>query len=150
MKKLIGTVSFAMVMGCALALANANDDVNSNTNSGTSDMSNQSSTVHQEPGTAADTNTVNGNTAPDDHVGIQSETTTTTTTSKTAMNKKSCTDANGKLILKGHTGYTACMKHKKAQMGGIADDSVNKEGNNLDANHVDNGTNDTNSGSYNK
>lgn len=81
-------------------------------------MNNQPGMVHQEPGTAADSNTVDSNAA-------KSETTTTTTTNKTAMNKKSCTDANGKVILKGHTGYTACLKYKKAQMGGIADDSLN-------------------------
>jgi hypothetical protein len=126
MKKLIGTVSVALVMGCALALANANDDAN--TNNGTSNMSNDSAMVHQEPGTAADSNT--NAVAPDDHMNgadtMKSESSTTTTTNKTAMNKKSCTDENGKVNLKGHSGFNACMKaHKKDQMGGTVDDSVN-------------------------
>jgi hypothetical protein len=130
MKKLIGSVSCLLVMGCALALANANDDVNANNNNGTSDMNGQSAMVHQEPGTAADSNNANGNvTTPDANSAdkMNSESTTTTTTSKTsAMNKKSCTDSNGNVILKGHTGYKACVKANKDQMGGTADESLNK------------------------
>jgi hypothetical protein len=124
MKKLIGTVSFVLVMGCALALANAND--NANANNGTSDMNSAPNAMsHQEPGTAADTNT--DAVAPDSSDKMKSESTTTTTTSKSAMNKKSCTDENGKVIKSGHTGFTACMKaHAKDQMGGTVDDSVNK------------------------
>lgn len=150
MKKLIGSVSCVLVMGCALALANANDDVNAN--NGTSDMNSQSApsaTTNQEPGTAADA------AAPEDHLSgadkMKSEsTTTTTTTQKSAMNKKSCTDENGKVILKGHTGFKACIKAKKDQMGGIVDESENKVDRTLDSNHLDNGTthNDT-SGSTN-
>jgi hypothetical protein len=144
MKKLIGSVSVAMVLGCALALAHANDDINTS-NNGTSDMSDPSGVVHQEAGTAADSN-MNSDTSGSPN-NMKSETTTTTTTSKSAMNKKSCTDENGKVLTHGQSGYRACMKaHKKAQMGGIADDSVNKVGNQLDTNHVDNGMNDTTRG----
>jgi hypothetical protein len=134
MKKLIGSLSCVLVMGCALALANANDDVNANNNNGTSDMNGQSAMVHQEPGTAAD---ANGNVAAPDTSSadkMNSESTTTTTTSKTtAMNKKSCTDSNGNVIKKGHTGFKACVKAKKDQMGGTADESLNK----TDDSHVD-------------
>jgi hypothetical protein len=139
MKKLIGSVSLAVVMGCVLALANANDDTNTNpnTNNGTSDMSSQTGMVHQEPGTASDSNVnsdtsapyANGDSSNPSNAGNPgnmksqntTQSTTTTSTSKTAMNKKSCTDDNGKVILKGHTGYKACVKaQKKAQMGGTA------------------------------
>lgn len=129
MKKLIGTVSIAMMLGCALALANTDDASNTTSNShGTSTTDTMN--TDQQAGTSGDVNNANPNvttdqTTPENKMDSSSSTTTTTTKSaKSAMNK-SCVDDSGKTLQKGQTGYRACIKaHKKDQMGGIANEGT--------------------------
>jgi Flp pilus assembly protein TadD len=129
MKKLIGTVSVAMMLGCALALANTDDTSNTTSDShGTSTADTSGTMSNEQQAGTADMNSADTNTTANDQAAPNkmedSATTTTTKTTKSAMNK-SCVNNNGKTLYKGQTGYHACIKsHKKDQMGGIADDDT--------------------------
>jgi hypothetical protein len=113
MKKMIAMISVATMMGCAFALANT-DDTMSNT-------SNTDTTRQQEAGTMGNDSNMQNTDTP--HTNTDTSATSTTTTTKSAMNKKSCTDDNGKVLNHGQKGFTACMKNLKRQQSGVADPS---------------------------
>jgi hypothetical protein len=121
MKKTIATISLAMVMGCGLALAHADDSM-SNTTSNKTTTGDTGSV--QQPGTVAGSNDTTTDHMAGPDTNSNSGMTSSETKSTTAMKSKSCTDDTGKVLHKGQTGFKACMKNMKEQMGGTADQST--------------------------
>ncbi|MGK5083155.1 hypothetical protein WDW37_07595 [Bdellovibrionota bacterium FG-1] len=116
MKKIILTVSACMVIGFAVALANASDDMNSpqTTQQTTQQTTKEAqSSMTQQPGTMAP------------ETPLKTESTASTTSTDKWTHSKTCTDASGVTHHRGKKGFSQCIDEMKKsdakeQMGGTA------------------------------
>lgn len=109
MRKLIATVSIALSVVFALALANADDTTSSNQQPGTSDTTTSTDTSN----TTSNATTGSDTSANPSNPSMGG---TTSSAQDQLKNAKSCTDANGITYHPKQKGFNNCIKAMKKQM----------------------------------